>query len=300
MAKDYYPVLVRAAAALERNTDAARRALYDRARLTIMDAGLPPTETNGERAALEDAIYRVEMEIRDKSARSPSLPRRSDALATHGPGAARAGALPWARHAKALRLVALAGAAVLIIAALGYAVWPRRSAPVHQPGRAGVSAPMVQPTRSSEGSADPSRAYILRRQLVYYRTVHPVGTLIVTKSQHYMYMVRPNTAAMRYTIGIGRQCVNAAGLLSVSAKRESLEGGSRSANATQPAANPAKDPGADARFGMRSLALGDTGLRIDGAYPPIKDGGEGCIAMLNEDMIELYDRVGVGTRVVIN
>ena len=60
MAKDYYSVLVRATAALDPGTEEARRALYDRARLAIMDAGLSAEQTSAERAALEDAIERVE------------------------------------------------------------------------------------------------------------------------------------------------------------------------------------------------------------------------------------------------
>src|SRR3954470_17811443 len=74
MARDYYSVLVRATSALDPSTEEARRAIYDRARLTIMDSGLPATETTSERSALEDAIRRIETEV--TQARAPALPLR--------------------------------------------------------------------------------------------------------------------------------------------------------------------------------------------------------------------------------
>jgi lipoprotein-anchoring transpeptidase ErfK/SrfK len=199
-----------------------------------------------------------------------------------------------------LALLALCGAAVLI-ALVGYAVWPRGSTTNDAASRAGASVAKVEGIRSSDGSGDANRSYIFRRQLVYYRTIHPVGTAVITKSQHYLYLVRPNTAAVRYTIGVGRECAKVAGLLLVSAKEERPEGRARqSVAATRPIAGPADDGRAEARSGARTLALGDTGHRIYGTNPPLGDGGDGCFALTNEDIVDLYDRVEVGTRVVIN
>ena len=73
MTKDYYPVLRRATSALAPNTEQARQAVYDRARLAIMDAGLPAEQTRSERAALEAAIERIEADA-DQAARA-RLPR---------------------------------------------------------------------------------------------------------------------------------------------------------------------------------------------------------------------------------
>src|SRR5262245_64287658 len=71
MPRAYYSVLARATAALDPNTAEARRAVYDPARLAIMDAGLPSAQTNEERSALEDAIRRIETEARPPPQAAP-------------------------------------------------------------------------------------------------------------------------------------------------------------------------------------------------------------------------------------
>jgi cytochrome c-type biogenesis protein CcmH/NrfG len=151
MATDYYSVLVRAISALDPNTDDARRALYDRARLTIMDAGLDSSETNRERSALEAAIARIETEMRWAEARPASV----------GQGALPSDRAEWARsRVSALprtALVALFGAAVLI-ALVGYAVWPRGSATHDAQKQVGASVAKVDGVRSTDGSGDASRS----------------------------------------------------------------------------------------------------------------------------------------------
>jgi hypothetical protein len=292
MATDYYSVLVRAISALDPNTEEARRALYDRARLTVMDAGLASSETNRERSALEAAIDRIETEMRQARLRPASVqPPPSDQM-------------EWTRSRESrsprIAVLALFGAGVLI-ALVGYALWPRGRAPDEASKRAGASVAKVEGARSTDASADTNRSYILRRQLVYYRTIHPVGTAVIAKSQHHLYLVRPNTAAVRYTIGVGRECAKAAGLLLISAKDERPESRERQSMAAgKPIAGPAENGRPEARFGARTLALGDTGHRIYGTDPPIKDGDDGCFTLTHEDIVDLYDRVEVGTKVVIN
>ena len=64
-----------------------------------------------------------------------------------------------------------------------------------------------KPTPATAANGKPTDAassglpYILRRQLVYYRSTYPPGTLIIVKSQHTLYEVRPNTVALQYSIG---------------------------------------------------------------------------------------------------
>jgi lipoprotein-anchoring transpeptidase ErfK/SrfK len=298
MQKDYYPVLARAVAALDPNTEAARRAVYDRARLAIMDAGLTPAQTQAERSALEAAIDRIEDDVRTAAAprATASSPRREAPPAA--PPDTPAAAEPASRHAAYWR-PALAGAAVVVVAVIAFAVWSRPDAPGRDPEPSQAAAPSATATRSTDGSAESGLSYVYRRQLVYYRTVHPPGTIVIAKSQRNLYVVRPNVSAMRYTIGVGRGCTNAVGLLTISDKRESPAAQPVSVSAT-PAAG-ARDGGAMANPpGALSLSLGDTGLRIEGTEPPVKDGGQGCFAIASEDMTDLYDRVSVNARVVIN
>jgi hypothetical protein len=286
MPTDYHSVLVRAIAALDPNTEGARRALYDRARLTVMDAGLPPAETSSERAALEAAVDRIETEIGRARSRPASAPMPPS------PGASRD--FIGTQWLQPQRLIVLAACgAALLLALVGYAVWPRHSAPPDGSSRAGSPIAKVEATQSTEGVSDGNRSYVLRRQLVYYRTIHPVGTAVIAKSQHYLYLVRPNTAALRYTIGVGRECAKTAGLLLVSAKEEPT-------SQTASVSTRAADNSGTARSASPTLALGDTGHRIYGTAMPLKDGDDGCFALASEDIVDLYNRVEVGTRVVIN
>jgi lipoprotein-anchoring transpeptidase ErfK/SrfK len=312
MAKDYYSVLARVTSALDPNTVDARRAVYDRARLAVMDAGLSSAETSEERSALEEAITRIETEaarphpppasLRRQAEGSPADPAATAATQGQQPGSAKA-TFSWPM------MLALGMAAVLIAAAVvGYAVWPRASVTgsVTPTNDASATVTKVEGAPSGSGSTDPN-SYIFKRQMVYYRTVHPVGTIVIAKSQRFLYLVRPNVAALRYTVGVGRECANAVGLLLISAKEEWPEPRPQpvtseprvAAGERLPSASPVAG-GAEARFGARSLALGDTGHRIHGTKSPIAAATVDCFALANEDIIDLYDRVSVGTRVVIN
>ena len=97
---------------------------------------------------------------------------------------------------------------------------------------------------------------------------------------------------MRYTIGIGRECLDVVGLLLVSAKEDWT------------AADPPKPPedaqSAAGRFGARSLALGATGHRIHGSQEPVADRADGCFPLVDEDVVDLFERVALGARVVVN
>jgi lipoprotein-anchoring transpeptidase ErfK/SrfK len=300
MARDYYSVLVRATADLDPNTDEIRRALYDRARVAIMDAGLAPPEMRSERAALEAAIERIEADIRQANARSTAARRGDDdAPATSGAEGMRIANTKRSTRTGSVRVIALAAVAALIVAAVGYAAWPRRDVPGGDANRADASVARTQTKQTTDGSADPSLSYIFRRQVVYYRTIHPVGTIVIAKSQRHLYVVRPNVAAVRYTIGVGRECTNAVGLLLISAKEGRPAKGPVAASATPPSGRPPAE-GADGSHDSRALTLGDTGLRISGTDPPITNGNTGCFALANEDMIDLYDRIALGARVVIS
>src|SRR5262245_48514776 len=63
------------------------------------------------------------------------------------------------------------------------------------------------------------------RQLVYYRTNQPVGTLVVDKNQTFLYVVRPNVSALRYNIGVGPECTTLSGMYHVVRKEEPKQSG---------------------------------------------------------------------------
>jgi lipoprotein-anchoring transpeptidase ErfK/SrfK len=296
--KDYYSVLVRAASTLDPSSPESRRALYDRARDAMAGAPLTASEIRQERFALEAAIRKIEVEFADASRAVPSLTdtrdQTPDRVLDAAPPTNRAASKPARRWSHVL-VSGLAAATILVVGFAGYQYWRKAGA--------GASATLAQAPardidrgRSVGASDEKSSSYILKRQFVYYRSIHPVGTIVITKSQNFLYLIRPNTAALRYTIGIGRECSNVVGLLLVSAK----EDWTGSDLQTRPSdAQPAVRI-VDSRFGARSLALGDTGHRIHGSTEPVTRRVIGCFPLVNDDVVDLYERVALGARVVMN
>ena len=146
----------------------------------------------------------------------------------------------------------------------------------------------------------PSR---LRRQHVDYAAKEPVGTIIVDTANTYLYLVLGSGRALRYGIGVGREGFTWAG-------RERISRMAEWPDWRPPAEMIERDPGLP-RFvpggltnplGARALYLGNTLYRIHGTNDVSTIGtyaSSGCIRLRNEDIIDLYQRVTVGTEVVV-
>lgn len=141
------------------------------------------------------------------------------------------------------------------------------------------------------------------RQEVEFNGHQRPGTIVIDTPSKYLYLVQPGGRAMRYGIGVGRPGFAWSGLKTVSRKAEwpdwtpppemlarrpdlprHMEGGS---------ANP---------LGARALYLGSSLYRIHGTNEPHTIGqnvSSGCIRMMNDDVVDLYERVPVGTRVEV-
>jgi lipoprotein-anchoring transpeptidase ErfK/SrfK len=143
----------------------------------------------------------------------------------------------------------------------------------------------------------------LRRQVVTYPTREAPGTIVIDTPNTYLYYVLGNGRAIRYGIGVGREGFTWAGTQTVSRKQEWPDW-------HPPADMIARQPylprfmagGPGNPLGARALYLGTTVYRIHGTNAPETIGGQvssGCIRMVNEDVIDLYDRVKVGTKVVV-
>jgi len=141
------------------------------------------------------------------------------------------------------------------------------------------------------------------RQMVFFRTVEPPGTIIVHTSERYLYIVQDNSRALRYGIGVGRDGFQWAGQVRISRKAEWPDW-------TPPPEMIARQPylprwmagGPGNPLGARALYLGTTVYRIHGTNQPQTIGhavSSGCFRLVNNDVIDLYDRVPVGTRVVV-
>ena len=142
-----------------------------------------------------------------------------------------------------------------------------------------------------------------RRNLVDYKTKEPPGTLIVDTQNTYLYLVLEKGKAMRYGIGVGREGFTWAGTERVSRMaewpdwhppEEMIE--------RQPYLPRFMAGGPSNPLGARALYLGKTIYRIHGTNQPSTIGSfvsSGCIRLTNEDIMDLYSRVKVGTRVVV-
>jgi lipoprotein-anchoring transpeptidase ErfK/SrfK len=150
-----------------------------------------------------------------------------------------------------------------------------------------------------------------KRTEVTYRTSEPAGTIIIDTRQHFLYYVLGNDRALRYGVGVGRQGFGWSGEVKVASKQEwpawhppkemiarELKRGHRL---------PARMEGGEGNpLGARALYLhdtkGDTGYRIHGTREPWTIGlnvSSGCIRLVNDDVIDLYNRTKIGAKVIV-
>jgi lipoprotein-anchoring transpeptidase ErfK/SrfK len=179
-----------------------------------------------------------------------------------------------------------------------------RPAPYGQPDYS-TSAYASQRDEASAES-DTGRSPIdprFRRQLVDYAGREPAGTLIIDTRQFHLYLVQGGGKAIRYGVGVGRPGFTWSGVHAISAKREWPDWvPPEQMVRRQPMLPRFVAGGPHNPLGARALYLGSTLYRIHGSNEPWTIGtrvSSGCIRMRNEDVIDLYDRVRVGARVVV-
>src|SRR6478752_2500484 len=143
----------------------------------------------------------------------------------------------------------------------------------------------------------------LRRQIVNYSGQEAPGTIIVDTPNTYLYFVLGNGKALRYGIGVGREGFTWSGSEKVSRMAEWPDWNPPEQMIERQPYLPRFMAGGDGNpLGARALYLGDTLFRIHGTNQPSTIGtfvSSGCIRLTNEDIMDLYKRVKVGTRVVV-
>src|SRR5262245_30747077 len=141
------------------------------------------------------------------------------------------------------------------------------------------------------------------RQTVYFAGNYAPGTVTVNTSERRLYFVLPGNQAIKYGIGVGRQGFAWSGQQTISRKQEwpdwvpPAEMLQRRPDLPRYMAGGPENP-----LGARALYLGATLYRIHGSNEPETIGqavSSGCIRMLNDDVVDLYNRVKVGTKVVV-
>ncbi len=193
------------------------------------------------------------------------------------------------------------------------------SVPAPAPGRgqygggfieALLTGNLTQPSQAAAANAsDPATDAVgepesqFRRQEVDYTGPEAPGTIVIDTPDRFLFLVEPRGKALRYGVGVGRPGFEWSGVKRISRKSEWPDW-------TPPQQMLLRRPdlprhmagGPDNPLGARALYLGSSLYRIHGTNEPSTIGhnvSSGCIRMMNEDVIDLYERVSIGTKVIV-
>lgn len=161
----------------------------------------------------------------------------------------------------------------------------------------------IMPEQDASEAANPAFDPKFERQLVAYHGKEAAGTIVIDTSNKFLYLVQDGGKALRYGVGVGKPGFLWVGTKTISAKKEWPAW-------TPPAEMLKRRPdlprhmvgGPQNPLGARAMYLGSSLYRIHGSNEPWTIGtnvSSGCIRMRNRDVIDLYDRVRVGARVVV-
>jgi len=167
----------------------------------------------------------------------------------------------------------------------------------------------VLPAYANRGVVDPQLGYDNRmdprylRQEVAYDGQEKPGTIVIDTPNHFLYLVGSDGRALRYGIGVGRPGFTWSGVHAISAKKEWPDWiPPEEMLKRQPYLPHFVAGGPGNPLGARALYLGSTIYRIHGSNEPWTIGqnvSSGCIRMRNADVIDLYERVKVGSKVIV-
>lgn len=152
---------------------------------------------------------------------------------------------------------------------------------------------------------DPAKAQAtaIPREIVSYDGKQRPGTIVINTAERRLYFVLPEGKAVRYGVGVGRPGFEWGGTQTITRKAEWPSWTPPSQMLKRRPDLPRFMPGGPENpLGARAMYLGSTLYRIHGSNEPETIGqavSSGCIRMLNEDVIDLYERAKVGTRVVV-
>jgi lipoprotein-anchoring transpeptidase ErfK/SrfK len=142
-----------------------------------------------------------------------------------------------------------------------------------------------------------------RRQIVSFSTSEPAGTIMIDTPNTYLFLVLGNGRAIRYGVGVGREGFTWSGTERISRMKEWPDWfPPKEMIERQPYLPRFMAGGETNPLGARALYLGSTVYRIHGTNQPSTIGSfvsSGCIRLTNDDIEDLYNRVNVGTRVVV-
>jgi lipoprotein-anchoring transpeptidase ErfK/SrfK len=179
----------------------------------------------------------------------------------------------------------------------------RSRAPAPAPAYDPLSALFGGLATAAPGSDGRPQISAIPREVISYGAQYSPGTVVISTSQRRLYYVLGGGQAISYGVGVGRPGFEWAGVRYIAHKREWPDW-------TPPAQMLRRRPdlprhmegGLNNPLGARAMYLSGTLYRIHGSNEPWSIGqavSSGCIRMTNEDVVDLYDRVRIGTRVVV-
>ncbi len=191
-----------------------------------------------------------------------------------------------------MRNLAIAGA--LVLCALPVAVVAQVNA---------YAPSMNEPPPGVDNNKGFELPYEYRRQAVFYRSNEEPGTIIVNTHDRFLYLVQGNNRAIRYGVGVGRDGFQWGGVHRITRKAEWPDW-------TPPQEMIARQPylprfmagGPGNPMGARAMYIGTTVYRVHGTNAPETIGhsvSSGCFRLVNSEIEDLYERVPVGTKIVV-
>ena len=171
-------------------------------------------------------------------------------------------------------------------------------------------APLMRPAMADPFERGPIADFLnifstqaIPRERVDWRGKEKPGTIVVSTSQRRLYLILPGGEAIKYGVGVGRRGFSWSGVKTVTMKREWPDWRPPAQMLARRPDLPRYMAGGQANpLGARAMYLGGSLYRIHGSNEPETMGAavsSGCIRMTNKDVVDLYDRVKVGTRVVV-
>jgi lipoprotein-anchoring transpeptidase ErfK/SrfK len=170
-----------------------------------------------------------------------------------------------------------------------------------EPQPAGDPAQQVAAVAPTVIEMQPAEEF--RRQEVDYSGPEAPGTIVIDTPQKFLFLVQPGGKAIRYGVGVGRPGFEWSGVRAISRMAE-WPGWTPPPQMMlrRPDLPAHMDGGPGNPLGARALYLGSSLYRIHGTNEPETIGqnmSSGCIRMMNDDVIDLFNRVHVGTKVIV-
>lgn len=175
----------------------------------------------------------------------------------------------------------------------------------YDPARNVLVSPSA-PDQTSDGEIRPEWSAI-PREIVHFSEAQPKGSIVINTTERRLYYVLGNGRALRYAVGVGKEGLEWSGRDTISSKKNWPDwrppAEMRSREASKGRFLPAHvEGGPNNPLGARALYIGNTLYRVHGTNQPWTVGqanSSGCIRMTNEDVIDLYDRVKIGTQIIV-